>query len=228
MYDPPAVGEVHRVADLHQDLQVAVEPVDGRALPAFPTLVARVGQELVPGHAFDALHHQRRPVLGIEAERVHRHDGRVLQLTGDAPLEEKRLPRRFGRTVLGGLHRHVALEGVLPREEHPAHASLADDSAHLEVRRAHGRGAPVASRLAAPQVHGDVREGPRRRFRDGGRVQGLAQRHAGGRANGRGDGQIGRAESGRLQPRLRLLPGQRFHHAASIGRRRRPGGLGME
>jgi hypothetical protein len=105
-----AVGESTRLADLQDDLDVALERR------------ARVDQ-LVPRTPADALHDHGR-AFGVLHHRVHRHDVRVLELARDDGLFEQ-LSRGPFRGRVRALHRHLAQEGALLGEPDSGHPALA-------------------------------------------------------------------------------------------------------
>jgi hypothetical protein len=86
VHDAAHVREVQCPRDLDQDAEVPLEEV-GR-VEAPPHLVVR-GEERVPRRALDALEHDAWLAPLVDAEVVHWHDVRVLELAGDPRLAEQ-------------------------------------------------------------------------------------------------------------------------------------------
>ena len=149
MNDALFVGELDRIADLAQNLEVPVE-----SSPRIVRTRGRIVHHHRPSRAFDALHDEHRgAVLGL-AQGIDGHDVRMLEPARDPRFLEELLHRLRGASLRpNGLGRHLAIQGELRGFAHQAHAPLADGPAHAQT----GGAIAVFEWDEREQVHGGAR-----------------------------------------------------------------------
>ena len=116
-----------------QDVDVHLELVEAAVPDAFPRGVVGVVQQPAPRHPVDPLHHQRGAAADVAGQRVDGNDAGVLERAGGARFVNQRLHRALRRVAARHLHRHVATQRALAREQHLAHAALAEHAHHHQV-----------------------------------------------------------------------------------------------
>ena len=124
----PAVGKGDRVTDFLENREQRGQGIFGdRPRQVVRDQIEHLSQRDAP----DEFHRVEDLVVFIDAQFVHGHDIRVLELAGDFRLgnEAGDVVRRSG--IEHDLHRHVALDGGLSGGENGAHPALGHDSADV-------------------------------------------------------------------------------------------------
>jgi hypothetical protein len=120
--------------------------------------------------AVHALHGEEQAPVFADADLVHGHDVRVLELTGDARLAHERQQRaRVVHALVDGLAGHQALEAGVAHLRHLAHAAGRQVAAvHQALRGGAGDGGDQLVDLGDLTRHGHPTE--RVGVRDGARL----------------------------------------------------------